>query len=257
MPTFMGSCGPGRRRTFDPRSGSSRLAADFQGKSIPNRSTSGLFKADDNPTINLSRVRFAHPYRGVNILQDMETSTLFLDDLKSGARRGRYPRGRVIADGTIAPRRAGCRRDRERGGTTNLYRFTREGAEILSTRHPTPTDHVRSGYFSRRTVARVPSDCSGHAADLCVPMAGGAERRINQGRLQPPRRYFRQGRTSLRTSEARIRALRLSGRLRSQAGETVQITDRGNEFKRRVSSCLLTRRYTHSAPRAIGARGYI
>src|ERR1700720_2542777 len=89
-----------------------------------------LFKLTDNPTINLFP-SFDRSTRYVLYLsyKSMEPA-LYLADLKERREaKIESPRGRVIG-GTISPNAEQIVAAIERGGTTNLFLLTREGAEI-------------------------------------------------------------------------------------------------------------------------------
>ena len=136
-----------------------------------------LFKLTDNPTINLFP-SFDRSTRYVLYLsyKSMEPA-LYLADLKE-RREARLdsPHGRVIG-GTISPDAERVVAAIERGGTTNLYLITREGAEI---RQLTDTNGINvSPDFSPdgQTVAFT-SDRSGTPQIYVMPLAGGAAKRI-------------------------------------------------------------------------------
>jgi TolB protein len=136
-----------------------------------------LFKLTDNPTINLFP-SFDRSTRYVLYLsyKSMEPA-LYLADLKD-RREARLdsPHGRVIG-GTISPDAERVVAAIERGGTTNLYLITREGAEI---RQLTDTNGINvSPDFSPdgQTVAFT-SDRSGTPQIYVMPLAGGAAKRI-------------------------------------------------------------------------------
>ena len=136
-----------------------------------------LYKLTDNPTINLFP-SFDRSTRYVLYLsyKSMEPA-LYLADLKE-RREARLdsPHGRVIG-GTISPDAERVVAAIERGGTTNLYLITREGAEI---RQLTDTNGINvSPDFSPdgQTVAFT-SDRSGTPQIYVMPLAGGAAKRI-------------------------------------------------------------------------------
>lgn len=136
-----------------------------------------LFKLTDNPTINLFP-SFDRSTRYVLYLsyKSMEPA-LYLADLKDRREtRLDSPHGRVIG-GTISPDAERVVAAIERGGTTNLYLITREGAEI---RQLTDTNgiNVSPAISPDGETMAFTSDRSGTPQIYVMPLAGGAARRL-------------------------------------------------------------------------------
>jgi TolB protein len=136
-----------------------------------------LFKLTDNPTINLFP-SFDRSTRYVLYLsyKSMEPA-LYLADLKERHEaRIESPRGRVIG-GTISPSGEQIVAAIERGGTTNLYLLTREGAEI---RQLTDTNgiNVSPAISPDGQSLAFTSDRSGNPQIYLMPLSGGAAKRI-------------------------------------------------------------------------------
>ena len=136
-----------------------------------------LFKLTDNPTINLFP-SFDRSTRYVLYLsyKSMEPA-LYLADLKDRREaKIESPHGRVIG-GTISPDGERIVAAIERGGTTNLYLLTREGAEIHQL---TDTNGINvSPAISPDGQSLVfTSDRSGNPQIYLMPLTGGAAKRI-------------------------------------------------------------------------------
>jgi TolB protein len=136
-----------------------------------------LFKLTDNPTINLFP-SFDRSTRYVLYLsyKSMEPS-LYLADLKERREaKIESPHGRVIG-GTISPDGERIVAAIERGGTTNLYLLTREGAEI---RQITDTNgiNVSPTISPDGQSLAFTSDRSGNPQIYLMPLTGGAAKRI-------------------------------------------------------------------------------
>jgi TolB protein len=136
-----------------------------------------LFKLTDNPTINLFP-GFDRSTRYVLYLsyKTMEPA-LYLADLKE-RRESRLdsPHGRVIG-GTISPDGERIVAAIERGGTTNLYLLTREGAEVAKL---TDTNgiNVSPAISPDGQSLAFTSDRSGTPQLYVMSLTGGAARRI-------------------------------------------------------------------------------
>src|SRR5260370_1542446 len=136
-----------------------------------------LFKLTDNPTINLFP-SFDRSTRYVLYLsyKSMEPA-LYLADLKERREtRLDSPHGRVIG-GTISPDAERVVAAIERGGTTNLYLITREGAEI-SKLTDTNGINVSPAISPDGQTLAFTSDRSGTPQIYSMPLTGGAARRI-------------------------------------------------------------------------------
>jgi TolB protein len=136
-----------------------------------------LFKLTDNPTINLFP-SFDRTTRYVLYLsyKSMEPA-LYLADLKDRREtRLDSPHGRVIG-GTISPDAERVVAAIERGGITNLYLITREGAEI---RQLTDTNgiNVSPAISPDGETMAFTSDRSGTPQIYVMPLGGGAAKRI-------------------------------------------------------------------------------
>src|SRR5713101_5967472 len=136
-----------------------------------------LYKLTDNPTINLFP-SFDRSTRYVLYLsyKSMEPA-LYLADLQQ-RREAKIssPHGRVIG-GTISPDGERVVAAIERGGTTNLYLITREGAEI---RQLTDTNgiNVSPAISPDGQSLAFTSDRSGTPQIYVMPLGGGAAKRI-------------------------------------------------------------------------------
>ncbi len=136
-----------------------------------------LFKLTDNPTINLfpSFDRSGH-YVLYLSYKAMEPG-LYLADLKA-AREIRLdsPHGRVIG-GSISPDGSRVIASVERGGATNLFLLTREGAEI---RQLTETKgiNVSPAFSPDGGTLAFTSDRSGSPQVYLMPIAGGSPHRV-------------------------------------------------------------------------------
>ncbi len=136
-----------------------------------------LFKLTDNPTINLFP-SFDHSTRYVLYLsyKSLEPA-LYLADLKERREtRLDSPHGRLIG-GTISPDAERVVAAIERGGTTNLYLITREGAEI---RQLTDTNgiNVSPAISPDGESMAFTSDRSGTPQIYVMPLGGGAAKRL-------------------------------------------------------------------------------
>jgi len=136
-----------------------------------------LFKLTDNPTINLFP-SFDRSTRYVLYLsyKSMEPA-LYLADLKDRREaRIESPHGRVIG-GTISPDGERIVAAIERGGTTNLYLLTREGAEIHQL---TDTNgiNVSPAISPDGQMLAFTSDRSGNPQIYLMPLTGGAAKRV-------------------------------------------------------------------------------
>ncbi len=128
-----------------------------------------LFKLTDNPTINLFP-SFDRSTRYVLYLsyKSMEPA-LYLADLKDRREaKIESPHGRVIG-GTISPDGERIVAAIERGGTTNLYLLTREGAEIIN---------VSPAISPDGQILAFTSDRSGNPQIYLMPLTGGAAKRV-------------------------------------------------------------------------------
>jgi TolB protein len=136
-----------------------------------------LFKLTDNPTINLFP-GFDRSTRYVLYLsyKTMEPA-LYLADLKE-RRESRLdsPHGRVIG-GTISPDGERIVAAIERGGTTNLYLLTREGAEVAKLTDTNGINVSPSISPDGQSLAFT-SDRSGTPQLYVMSLTGGAARRI-------------------------------------------------------------------------------
>jgi TolB protein len=136
-----------------------------------------LFKLTDNPTINLFP-SFDRSTRYVLYLsyKTMEPA-LYLADLKE-RRESRLdsPHGRVIG-GTISPDGERIVAAIERGGTTNLYLLTREGAEVAKLTDTNGINVSPSISPDGQSLAFT-SDRSGTPQLYVMSLTGGAARRI-------------------------------------------------------------------------------
>jgi TolB protein len=136
-----------------------------------------LFKLTDNPTINLFP-SFDRSTRYVLYLSYKTMApALYLADLKE-RREAKIdsPHGRVIG-GTISPDGEQIVAAIERGGTTNLYLLTRQGAEIHQL---TDTNgiNVSPAISPDGGSLAFTSDRSGNPQIYVMPLTGGAAKRI-------------------------------------------------------------------------------